>query len=97
MRSIGKEFYKSKAWKECRIAYLARQPLCERCLQRGEIVPAQIVHHKIYLNQVNVENPEIALNFDNLEAVCLDCHNKEHFAEKIERRWKFDEKGRLQF
>ena len=24
-------------------------------------------------------DPNIALNPDNLEALCLDCHNREHF------------------
>lgn len=38
-----------------------------------------IVHHKSYINASNVWNTEITLNFDNLELLCLDCHNKEHF------------------
>ena len=47
--------------------------VCERC---GK--PAVICHHKKWLNDVNVIDPKIALSFDNLEALCLDCHNAEH-------------------
>lgn len=47
--------------------------VCERC---GS--PAVICHHKKWLNDVNVHDPKIALSFDNLEALCLECHNAEH-------------------
>lgn len=89
MRSINQEFYHSKAWSDCRNAYIAQHPLCERCEAKGLIVPAEIVHHKIHLTEDNYRDPSIALNFDNLESVCRDCHNKEHFGDKTPRRWKF--------
>jgi hypothetical protein len=38
----------------------------------------EVAHHKIYLDRVNVNKPEIALGFDNLECLCLPCHNAEH-------------------
>lgn len=63
--------------------------MCARCLAQGRIEPAVIVHHKIHLNQENVHDPSISLNFKNLEGLCRDCHNKEHFGDKTERRWKF--------
>ncbi|UWH90767.1 MAG: NinG protein [Bacteriophage sp.] len=67
-------FYNSKAWKRASAAYMAsKHYICERCGR-----PAQICHHKIYLNGTNVHDPAIALSFDNLEALCLDCHNAEH-------------------
>jgi hypothetical protein len=34
--------------------------------------PAEIAHHKIYLTAENVTDPDIALNPDNLEALCLE-------------------------
>ena len=27
---------------------------------------------------MNVHDPSVALSFDNLEALCIDCHNAEH-------------------
>ena len=38
-----------------------------------------IVHHKCYIDTSNVFDSNITLNFENLELLCLDCHNKEHF------------------
>lgn len=85
------KFYKSKAWKDCRRGYLEdKGGLCERCLARGLIVPAEIVHHKHYLTEKTIKNPEIALNYDNLEALCFKCHNNEHFGKvKAGKRYQF--------
>ena len=67
-------FYASTAWRKTSAAYLSsRNYICERCGQ-----PAQICHHKTYLNGQNVSDPEIALSFDNLEALCISCHTTEH-------------------
>lgn len=38
-----------------------------------------MVHHKQYINSNNIWNTDITLNFENLELLCFDCHNKEHF------------------
>ena len=67
-------FYNSKAWKKVSSAYMASKLYtCERC---GK--PAQICHHRRYLDSQNVSDPEISLNPDNLEALCIECHNEEH-------------------
>lgn len=95
MRSIDNAFYHSKAWKDCRSAYIQQHPLCERCEQIGLIVPAEVVHHKIHLTINNINDPSITLSFSNLESLCFACHNKEHFGDKTERRWSFDENGKL--
>lgn len=74
MKPWAKKFYKSKAWLNCRAAYIKKVfGLCERCGQ-----PGKIVHHKIYLNQENINKPEITLDFSNLEYLCQNCHNAEH-------------------
>lgn len=81
-----KAFYKSTAWKKCRAAYIKKcGGLCERCLAQGLIKPGYIVHHKTHLTEENVTNPDIALSFDNLEYLCMDCHNAEHFTSKDKR------------
>ncbi len=38
-----------------------------------------IVHHKHYIDMSNIYNTDITLDFNNLELLCMDCHNKEHF------------------
>lgn len=98
MKSIDHSFYKSREWESCRQGYLQKVGFfCERCKARGIYNPAKIVHHKIYLNEKNYKDPAVALNFENLEALCQDCHNKEHFEEKQSRRYSIDESGRLVF
>ena len=73
------EFYKTKAWQNCRDGYMRSVGgLCERCLAKGLIVPAEIIHHKIHLNENNINDPSVALNFANLEAVCRVCHGELH-------------------
>lgn len=76
---FAQRFYKSKAWLKCRSLYIAKVGgLCERCLARGLIVPGVDVHHKIRLTEENLKDPSIALNFDNLELLCRQCHMDEH-------------------
>ena len=89
-----KAFYKSMAWMKCRAAYSASVGgLCERCEAKGLIVPGYIVHHKEYITPENLNDPSIALSFDNLELLCLDCHNKEHFRKP--RRYSVNEYGEV--
>ena len=67
-------FYNSKEWRRVSAAYMSSKLyICERC---GK--PAVICHHKKWLNAQNVNDPTVALNPENLEALCIDCHNAEH-------------------
>ena len=78
-KTWARRFYSSKSWQSCRNEYAKRaNHLCEDCLRRGIYRPGEIVHHKIELDPVNIEKPEIALNFDNLELLCRECHKKRH-------------------
>ncbi len=79
MKEYAKKFYKSKQWQHTRQAYASSVGgLCERCLAKGLYVPGDIVHHKIYIDQVSINNPDISLNWNNLELVCRECHAQEH-------------------
>lgn len=67
-------------WRRLRNAYMQSQHyLCERCKKNGKIVTADIVHHKEYITSENINDESITLNWDNLESLCIECHNKEHF------------------
>ena len=93
-KDFSRKFYSSQAWNNCRAAYMNQvNHLCERCLRNGLIVPAEIVHHKIELTPSNILNPDITLNFNNLEAVCRDCHSDIH--KRREKRFKIMEDGRV--
>lgn len=94
MQPYAEEFYGSPAWKRCREAYKKKAGgLCEQCLSRGLYNPAEMVHHKIHITPENITDPKIVLNFDNLEALCRDCHAKMHGREK---RYRIDESGRVE-
>jgi len=91
------KFYNSEAWQKTRQGYIdSVNNVCERCLADGRYVPGQIVHHKIYLTPQNINDPNISLNWENLEYLCLDCHNKEHMRQGITAKGlTFSEKGEL--
>ena len=81
-KAFARKFYSSKAWQSCRNEYAKKaHHLCEECLKQGIYKPGEIVHHKIELDPITIEIPEIALNFDNLEMVCRECHAKAHHLE----------------
>lgn len=54
---------------------------------------AYIIHHKEYVTELNFEDDNVFFNIENLESLCLDCHNKEHFKDKEE--YIFDKNGDL--
>jgi len=92
----AEKFYASEAWKSTREAFLSSKDyLCERCSTKDNPVAAKIAHHKIYLTRDNINNPAISLAWANLEAVCQDCHNREHHGDKTPDRYYFDERGRV--
>ena len=92
-REFAISFYNSKEWKKCREAYKQSvYGLCERC---GS--PGGEVHHKIYLTPENINDPNITLNWDNLELLCASCHSKEHNEKygPLQEGLMFDENGDL--
>ena len=83
--------YDSKRWIRLRQLKKNISPFCERCLANGLYVPAKIIHHKEYITDLNFLDDNIFYNLDNLESLCQDCHNKEHFGEK--ENYCFDSNG----
>ena len=78
-KPFARRFYSSKAWQDCRNEYARKQHyLCEDCLRRGIYKPGEIVHHRIEIDPITIEVPEIALNFNNLELLCRDCDARRH-------------------
>lgn len=93
-KEYAKKFYNSAAWKRCKNNYiLSVHGLCERCGKPGDIV-----HHKKRITPMNIDDPEITLNHDNLECLCIDCHNREHNIKRksvTKQGFRFNEKGEL--
>ena len=63
--------YKSRRWRLLRLAQFARQPLCERCLDRGKVTVATVANHR------RPHKGDLELFFDqaNLESACKPCHD----------------------
>ncbi|MBD5086685.1 MAG: hypothetical protein HDT32_04975 [Clostridiales bacterium] len=69
----------------CRKDYLTLAQACKIksggvCARCGGIfdISGLRPHHKIELTLDNVDDPKIALNQDNIEVLCHDCHNATH-------------------
>lgn len=95
---MNKKFYNSIAWRKCRDAYSQSvNGLCEICLSKGKLTVGQEVHHKIPLTLDNVNDPNIALNWDNLQLLCFECHQGiTHNRQPILREGlAFDDKGNI--
>ena len=94
MSELTAPFYKTKLWQDCRRSYIKKVGgLCEICLANGIIKHGDTVHHKIHLTAANMTDPQITLNFDNLQLVCRDCHAKIHH--KTQKRYKVADDGRI--
>lgn len=93
-REFARAFYSSEAWNRCRAGYRKSVGgLCEECLKKGQYNPGEIVHHKIPLNPANINDPNVALNWGNLELLCRECHAEMHGKKK--KRYVIDECGNV--
>lgn len=70
----------SRRWKNFRRWYLSAHPLCEMCEAEGITRAAQVVHHVIPIQSSRTEEgmKRLAFDYDNLQALCEDCHRKVH-------------------
>ena len=59
-------------WKKIRNRYIKLNPLCELCKERGRFVPAELVHHKVELEDGGTHDD------DNLQSLCKSCHSRIH-------------------
>lgn len=75
----AQQLYNSAAWRQLRKVIISKRGLhCEKC---GRLVanPSQLVaDHIIELTPENVGNVNVALNEDNIQLLCVDCHNAKH-------------------
>lgn len=74
-----RHLYKTAAWQRIRQEQLTKYPLCGRCLARGNVVPATIVHHVEKHNG----NP-VKFYAGPLESLCKTHHDSD--AQSEERR-----------
>lgn len=91
-RNYARKFYSSKSWEKKSKSYRHMHPLCERCLKHGIFTKSTCVHHKQHIDSHNYMDANILFGDDNLEALCDDCHAKEHAGGIY---YDFDDQGQL--
>ena len=60
-------------WQRARLMYLRQHPLCQRCYESGQVMPAVLVHHIQSLSRGGKR-----LDFSNLMSLCIPCHDAIH-------------------
>jgi 5-methylcytosine-specific restriction protein A len=68
------KFYSSAAWLKLRKIFIDEHPSCQRCLAEGRLTPSRIAHHRIE----RLDDADLALDQNNLEALCDRCHTGHH-------------------
>lgn len=66
----GSNIYKSSKWKRTRALKLRADPLCQRHLEIGMPVPADMVDHI-----KEISDGGDLWDWDNLQSLCNACHN----------------------
>ena len=74
-------FYKSLAWQRTRAAFLRAHPLCCACEAKGLVVAARAVDHI-----QPIKSGGDRLDWRNLQALCIACHNRKTTSEWQSRR-----------
>lgn len=68
-------FYQWIEWRKLRLKALERDNFeCQQCKRKGKYKKAQNVHH---IKEVKLF-PLLAMELENLESICITCHNDEH-------------------
>ena len=68
-------FYQSAEWKALRESRFAfAEGLCELCRKKGIVRAAREIHHIVPIEK----DWSKRLDYDNLIALCSDCHNQQH-------------------
>lgn len=62
-----------RAWKRIRDSYVKTHPFCEKCFEKGILVPVDEVHHIVPISQGGTHERS------NLMSLCKSCHNKIHY------------------
>ena len=78
MRKLRRAAYNTTEWRKLREVYMHEHPLCERCLEKGSLVPAEDIHHIRSPFKGGEVNYGLLLDHDNLMAVCKKCHQEIH-------------------
>ena len=81
-KQVRSKAYNNRRWRKVRDTYFIQHPLCEECLKKGKVTPAEDVHH-LKSPFINGEiNYTLLLDSNNLESLCKECHSAIHNKKK---------------
>jgi len=66
--------YNNRRWRRRRRRQLAQQPLCEFCLAKGLVVPADVVDHI-----EEHHGDRMKFWYGALRSLCRPCHERRHY------------------
>jgi 5-methylcytosine-specific restriction protein A len=82
MRKLRQQAYQTTEWRRLRDVYMRQHPVCEECLNQGKVTPATDIHHLISPFQHGEINYKLLYDYDNLMALCKECHGNLHAAQQ---------------
>ena len=56
-----------------------------------------MAHHREYITAKNIYDVCVTLGLENLEALCQECHNREHHKSRPARGYVFDSDGEIMY
>lgn len=75
-------FYGTYQWKQLRDRFIANNPLCKPCEDAGITTASLIADHILE----RADRPDLELDEENLQAMCLSCHSRKTRIEAARRR-----------
>jgi len=82
---MARRIYDTTQWRKLRARKLKTNPLCEPCMKRGKLTPANTVDHNVAVEAGGPAFPPL----DGLTSMCPSCHNL-----KTNAKDRPDRKGR---
>lgn len=92
------KFYQSKEWRALRLEAISRAGHeCEHCKRQGKLTTVNTINKRGRKTKMDVNHikpvrthPHLALSLDNLEYLCVPCHNiADNKNEMIQSKPKF--------
>jgi len=66
----SQKFYNSGVWRRVSKYHKKLNPFCIRCYSKGYVVSVQVTDHIVPISQGGSK-----LDLDNLQSLCISCHN----------------------
>lgn len=70
----------SRRWLELRRWKISQDPLCQDCMEKNLVTPAEEVHHIVPVESATSiqEMERLMFNPNNLASLCRECHKLRH-------------------